>query len=95
MCASSAPPVAGPATISVLLDEVRRHHVDQILRHPPDRRRKLEQLVRIQIQLAVEAVAVIEVAVHHDLEALQVLEGAGADIVVTRVAGRCVCSHAV
>ena len=71
-----------------LLDEVRRHHVDQVLRDPPDRRRKLEQLVRIQIQPAVEAIAVIEVAFHDHLEALEVLEGAGANLVMPRVAGR-------
>ena len=87
VCASNAPPVAGPATISVCVDEIRRHDVDQILRHPPDRRRKLKQLVRIQVQLAVKAVAVIEVAFHHDLEPAQILEGAGAHFVVTSVAG--------
>src|SRR5687768_878901 len=50
-----------------LLDELGRHHIDQILRDTPDRRRPLEQLVRIQVQLAVKAVAVIKVAFHHHL----------------------------
>ena len=39
--------------------------IEQILREPPDRRRVTEQLVRIQIDAAVEAVAVVEVAVPH------------------------------
>src|SRR6476659_5523259 len=70
-----------------LFEELRRHHVDQILRDPPDRRGKLKQLVRIQIQLAVKAVAVVEVPFHDDLEPAQVVEGASANVVVTGVAG--------
>ena len=61
-------------------------HVDQILRHAPDRRRILKQLVRIQVQLAVKAVAVIEVAFHHHFEPAQIFERARANFVVTSVA---------
>ena len=77
VCASSAPPVAGPATTSVFSCEVARDHVEQILRQPPDRRRMPEQLVRVQVDAAVEAVAVVEMPVgHQDPERLHVLAGA-------------------
>src|SRR5687768_1523025 len=68
-----------------VLDEVRRHHVDQILRDAPDRRRPLKQLMRVEIEIAVEAIAVVEVALHHHFEPAQVFERAGADLIVTRV----------
>ena len=67
------------------LDELGRHDVDQILRDAPDRRRRLEQLVRVEIEPAVEAVAVVEVALHHHLEPAHVFERAGADLFVTGV----------
>ena len=62
VCASSAPPVAGPATTSVRSTKLRRQDVDQVLRESPDRRRISEQLVRVQVDAAVVTVAVVEVA---------------------------------
>ena len=77
VCASSAPPVTGPATTVTCSAIAGRQHVDQVLRHAPDRRRIAEQLVRVQIEAAVVAVAVVEVPLHHHFEAPQVLHGAG------------------
>ena len=75
MCASSAPPVAGPGDDLGLREQVRRQHVEQVLREPPDRRRMAEQLMRIQVDAPVEAVAVVEVPVaHQHFELLQLLE---------------------
>ena len=65
MCASSAPPVAGPATTSVCSSTDAGQHVEQILREAPDRRRMAEQLMRIEVHAAVIAVAEIEVPVEH------------------------------
>ena len=65
VCASSAPPVTGPATTSVCVDDRRRQDVEQILREAPDRRRVAEQLVRVQVDAAVIAVAEVEVPVEH------------------------------
>ena len=57
--------------------QIARDHVEQILGQPPDRRRMPEQLVRVQVDAAVEAVAVVEVPVgHQDPERLHVLAGA-------------------
>jgi len=47
--------------------------------------------MRIQVETAVKAVAVIEVAFHHHFEAAQIVERSGADFIVTRKAGRCCC----
>ena len=66
MCASSAPPITGPATTSVDATIVVGQDVDQILREPPDERRLPEDAVRIQIHAAVVAVAVVEVPVEHE-----------------------------
>ena len=58
------------------LDELARHHVEEILRESPDRRRMTEQLMRVQVDAAVVTVAVVEVPVHHqDPRLLQVPEG--------------------
>ena len=51
----------------------------------------LKQLVRVQIQLAVKAVAVIEVPVHHHFETAQFLKGASAHLLMTRIAGHQLC----
>jgi hypothetical protein len=48
-----------------LLQNFVRDDVEQVLRKPPDRRRLTKQLVRIQIRLAVIAIAVIEMAIQH------------------------------
>jgi hypothetical protein len=65
-------------------EELRRQHVEQVLREPPDRRRMEEQLVRIEVDAPVEAVAVVEVAVaHQHFELLQLPERLAAQIVLT------------
>ena len=57
------------------LHEVARHQIDQILREAPDRRWMPEQLVRVQVDAPVIAVAVVEMPVEHqDLRLLQVLQ---------------------
>src|SRR4029077_6914941 len=51
------------------------HDVDQVLREAPDRRRVAEQLVRVQVDAAGIAVAVVEVPVdHQDLGLPQILQ---------------------
>ena len=47
------------------LYELDRQQIDQVLRKSPDGRRMAEQLVRVEIDTAVIAVAVIEVPVQH------------------------------
>ena len=85
VCASSAPPRTGPATTSVGANDVVRQDVDQILPEPPDQRRLPEDPVRIQIDAAVVAVAVVEVPVEHEhFELLKVRERLLAQIVSTR-----------
>ena len=92
VCASSAPPVAGPATISACsmnsagITSIRSCATRQIVDG------HWNSWCGFEIQLAVEAVAVIEMAVHHDLEAAHVVERAGADLVVTSVPARFIVS---
>jgi hypothetical protein len=65
-----------------LRDERRRQQVDEILREAPDRGRVAEQLVRVDVNAAVVAVAVVEVPVDHQhFKPLQVLERTAADVV--------------
>jgi len=47
------------------LNELGRQQIDQVLRKSPDGRRMAEQLVRIEVDTAVIAVAVIEVPIQH------------------------------
>ena len=48
-----------------LLEQIAGQNLEQILREAPDRRGMAEQLVRIQVDAPVEAVAVVEVPVAH------------------------------
>jgi len=48
-----------------LSQELRRQDVDQILREAPDDGRLTEQLMRVQVDTPVVAVAEVEVAVAH------------------------------
>ena len=66
-----------------LLEQLARQDVEQILREPPDRRRIAEQLVRVQVDAAVKAVAVIEVPVlHQHFDVLQLLQRLPAQLVL-------------
>ena len=49
----------------------------------------MEQLVRVQVELSVETVAIVEVAVHDHLVAAEVFHRPGPDLIVARVAGLC------
>ena len=67
----------GPGDDLGLERDLARQDVEQILREPPDRRRRAKELVRVQIDAAVIAVAVVEVTVGHEhAERLHVLAGA-------------------
>ena len=48
-----------------LLQQFRRQQIDQILREAPDRRGVAEQLMRVEVDASVVAVAEVEVAVDH------------------------------
>src|SRR6185436_10184439 len=72
------------------LDDRRRQHVEQILSEPPDGRGVAEQLVRIQVQRAVEAVAEVEVPVQHqDFVLLEIPDRLFADFVLPCHRARC------
>jgi hypothetical protein len=47
------------------LHDLGRQQIDQVLRKSPDRRRVAEQLVRIEVDAAVIAVAVVEMPIQH------------------------------
>ena len=80
--ASSAPPVTRPGHHFGRLDDGTRKHVDQILCEAPDCRWLSEQLVRVQVDAAVVAVAEIKVPVEHQhFVLLEIFEGFLANLV--------------
>ena len=58
-----------------LLEQLRRQHIEQILRQAPDSRRIPEQLMGIEVDPAVKPVVVVEMAIAHEhFERLQLFQ---------------------